>query len=184
MVEHDREDQAALSAFRRGDRTALIGLVERYHRPVYNAAYTILRRVDDATDVTQTVFLRVIERLDDYDPRYRFFSWLYRIAINEALDVLRRNRREDPLDDAIDIADLEGRDPESLLEKSEQSARLRACLMRLPSGDRTVLTLRHFAELGYEEIAVVLEVDAATVKSRIFEARKRLRRLFLVSEVH
>lgn len=184
MVSDDENDQAALTAFRHGDRTAFVGLVERYHRPIYNAAYTILRRADDATDVTQTVFLRVIERLDDYDPTYRFFSWLYRIAINEALDVLRRNRRENPLDEALDVPDLEGRDPESLLDQSQQQARLREYLMRLPTGDRTVLTLRHFAELSYDEIGAVLEIDAATVKSRLFEARKRLRRLYVRIEVH
>ncbi len=181
---NDREDQAALAALRGGDKSAFIELVERYQRPVYNAAYTILRRSDEASDVTQTAFLRVIERLDDYDPQYRFYSWLYRIAINEALDVLRRHGREDPLDDTVDIPDPENRDPQALLERAQQGEQLRACLMRLPTGDRTVLTLRHFAELSYEEIAVVLEVDEATVKSRLFEARKRLRRLVTRNEVH
>jgi len=181
---NDREDQAALAAFRRGDHSAFIDLVARYQRPVYNAAYTILRRVDEASDVTQTVFLRVIERLDEYDPNYRFYSWLYRIAINEALDVLRRHGREDPLDDAIEIADPVDRNPESLLDRAQQGEQLRACLMRLSAGDRTVLTLRHFAELSYEEIAHVLELDEATVKSRLFEARKHLRRLVIRSEAH
>ncbi len=178
----DSEDQAALAALRNGDRSGFIGLVERYHRPVYNAAYTILRRVDDASDVTQTVFLRVIERLDDYDPNYRFFSWLYRIAVNEALDVLRRNGREDPLDDEIDVPEREGLDPASLFERAEVGAHLRACVMRLSAGDRAVITLRHFAELGYDEIGDVLEIDEATVKSRLFEARRRLRRLMARAE--
>jgi RNA polymerase sigma-70 factor (ECF subfamily) len=180
----DLDDRAALAAYRQGDSGPFVALVERYHRPVYNAAYNILRRADDATDVTQTVFLRVIERLDDYDPQYRFFSWLYRIAVNEALDTLRRNGREDPLDDDVELPDLEGRDPEALLDRAQQSARLRACLLRLPTGDRAVLTLRHYAELTYEEIADVLEVDEATVKSRLFEARRHLRRLFIRVEVH
>ncbi len=180
----DIDDQVALAAFRGGDRSAFVALVERYHRPVYNAAWHILRRADDASDVTQTVFLRVIENLDDYDPQYRFFSWLYRIAINESLDVLRRNGREEPLDDEIDLPDLEGRDPESVVERLQQSRHLDACLSRLSPGDRTVLTLRHFAELSYDEIAVVLEVDEATVKSRLFEARKHLRRLVVRDKVH
>ena len=180
----DLDDQAALAAFRRGDSGPFVALVERYHRVVYNAAYNILRRADDATDVTQTVFLRVIERLDDYDSQYRFFSWLYRIAVNEALDVLRRNGRQDPLDDDVELPDLEGRDPETLLDRAQQSARLRDCLLHLPTGDRTVLTLRHYAELSYEEIASALEIDEATVKSRLFEARKHLRLRFTRMEVH
>ncbi len=183
-MENDREDQAALAALRGGDRSGFVGLVERYHRPVYNAAYTILRRVDDAADVTQTVFLRVIERLDDYDPNYRFFSWLYRIAVNEALDVLRRNGREDPLDETVEVPDIEGLDPASLFERAEVGAHLRACVMRLSTGDRSVLTLRHFAELSYEEIAEVLEIDEETVRSRLFEARRRLRRLMIRGEGH
>ncbi len=180
----DDDDRAALAAYQGGDRDAFVGLVERYHRAVYNAAYLILRRVDDASDVTQSVFLKVIERLDDYDPQYRFFSWLYRIAVNEALDVLRRNGREEPLDDAVDLPDPNGGDPESRLEQIQQSQHLRSCLMRLSTSDRTVLTLRHFSDLSYEEIARVLELDEKTVKSRIFEARKRLRGLLTRLTVH
>ena len=181
---HDDEDQLALAAFRRGDRQAFIGLVERYQRPVYNAAFWVLRRPDDAADVAQTVFLRVIERLDDYDPQYRFFSWIYRIAVNEALDVLRRNGREEPLDDDIDIPDVPGGDPESVLARAQDAERLRRSLLRLSTQDRIVLTLRHFSDLSYDEIAQVLELDEKTVKSRIFEARKRLRALIAPQMVH
>ena len=181
---HDDEDQVALAAFRSGDRDAFIGLVERYQRPVYNAAFWVLRRPDDAADVAQTVFLRVIERLDDYDPKYRFFSWLYRIAVNEALDVLRRNGREEPLDEDIDIPDVPGGDPESVLARAQESQHVRRCVLRLSPNDRIVLTLRHFSDLSYEEIAQVLELDEKTVKSRIFEARKRLRALLTPLMVH
>lgn len=170
-------DQAALAALRSGDRAAFIALVERYQRPIYNAAFWILHRAEDASDVTQTVFLRVFERLDDYDPQYKFFSWLYRIAVNEALNLHRRNGHEAPLDDDIDLPDGNGLDPEARLGQAEQTGRLRRALMRLSTKDRTVLTLRHFAELDYEEIAHVLEIDEKTVKSRLFEARKRLRAL-------
>ena len=181
---HDDEDQVALAAFRSGDRNAFIGLVERYQRPVYNAALWVLRRPDDAADVAQTVFLRVIERLDEYDPKYRFFSWLYRIAVNEALDVLRRNRREEPLDDNFDTPDVPGGDPESVLTRAQESEHLRRCVLRLSTNDRIVLTLRHFSDLSYEEIAQVLELDEKTVKSRIFEARKRLRALLTPLVAH
>lgn len=173
----DDDDQAAIAAFRSGRRDAFIGLVERYQRPIYNAAFWILRRPEDASDVAQTAFLKAIERLDDYDPRFRFFSWLYRIAVNEALDVLRRNGREEPLDDEVDLVDADGAGPEQRVARAQDEERLRRCMLRLSLNDRLVLTLRHFSELGYDEIGRVLELDEKTVKSRLFEARKRLRDL-------
>lgn len=170
-------DQLALAALRNGDRAAFIGLVVRYQRPIYNAAFWILHRAEDASDVTQTVFLRVFERLDDYDPRYKFFSWLYRIAVNEAIDLHRHRGHEAPLDDEFDLPDGGGLDPEARLVEAEQAARLRRAMKQLSTKDRAVLTLRHFAELDYEAIGEVLEIDEKTVKSRLFDARRRLRAL-------
>ena len=173
----DEDDQAALAAYRAGDRTAFVRLVERYQRPIYNAAFWILHRPEDASDVTQAAFLKAIERLDDYDPQYRFFSWLYRIAVNEAVDLYRRRGREEPLADGFDGLLDGAADPQDRLAESQDTARVRRCLRLLGTNDRTVVTLRHFAELSYEEIAQVLEIDEKTVKSRLFEARKRLRSL-------
>jgi RNA polymerase sigma-70 factor, ECF subfamily len=81
-VESD-DDKVLLERFRSGDRSAFTVLVMRYQKPIYNAAFWVLRKAEDASDVTQTVFLKVVERIDDYDPQYKFFSWLYRIAVNE-----------------------------------------------------------------------------------------------------
>ena len=95
----DDTDQALLERFRNGDRDAFTTLVVRYQRPLYNAAFWVLRSAEDANDVTQIVFLKIAEQLDEYDPRYKFFSWIYRITVNESLNQLRRKRREEPLDD-------------------------------------------------------------------------------------
>jgi len=166
-----------LQRFRGGDREALATLVVRYQRPIYNATLAILRRPEDASDVTQTVFLRIVERGDDYDPQYKLFSWLYRIAVNESLDVLRRGRREAPLDDDLDIADADARGPEALLSAVEMSTRIHRCVMSMSLNDRVVLTLRHFSDCSYEQMAEILDLDEKTVKSRLFEARRRLRAL-------
>ena len=77
-------DLALVERCRRGDWSAFSELVVRYQRPIYNAAFWVLRRPEDAKDITQIVFLKVAERLDDYDPKFKFFSWIYRIAINES----------------------------------------------------------------------------------------------------
>ena len=152
-------------------------MVVRYQRPIYNAAFWVLRKAEDANDVTQDVFLKVAERLDDYDPEYKFFSWIYRIAVNEALNLLRRNGREDALDDEIDIPAGESSNPERRAGEAELAKRIQGALMHMATNDRLVLTLRHFSECSYQEIGEILDVDEKTVKSRLFEARNRLRRL-------
>ena len=173
----NESDQALLERYRNGDRAAFTELVVRYQRPLYNAAFWVLRSADDANDITQIVFLKVAEQLDEYDPRYKFFSWIYRIAVNESLNLLRRNGHEEPLDDEVDVAGPEGDDPERHASDAELSARIRSVVMGMATNDRTVLMLRHFSELSYLEIGQILDLDEKTVKSRLFEARQRLRSL-------
>lgn len=176
IVDEDA-DRAAIERYRNGDREAFAELVVRYQRPIYNAAFWILRKAEDASDVTQDVFVRIAERLGEYDAQYRFFSWIYRIAVNEALNRVRRNEREEPLDDEVELPDTVRAGPERSASDAEQTARIRAALMRLSTSDRTVITLRHFSELSYQEIGQVLDIDEKTVKSRLFEARQRLRQM-------
>jgi RNA polymerase sigma-70 factor (ECF subfamily) len=171
---NNETDLELLERYRKGDRDAFSDLVVRYQRPIYNAAFWVLRRAEDANDVTQTVFLRVAERLDEYDPKYKFFSWIYRIAVNESLNLLRRNGHEEALDDEVDIPDGDGANPEWQAGKAETSKRIQNALMSMNTNDRTVLMLRHFSECSYQEIGQILELDEKTVKSRLFEARHRL----------
>ena len=173
----DDTDHGLLERYRNGDASAFRELVVRYQRPVYNAAFWVLRNADDARDVAQTVFLRVAERSEDYDPSHKFFSWIYRIAVNESLNLLRRHGREEALDEDADFPDGDAADPQQRLEDDQRSRLLRHALMKMSVADRTVITLRHFSELSYKEIAEVLAIDEKTVKSRLFEARQRLRAL-------
>jgi len=170
-------DQALVERFRSGDREAFTELVIRYQRPIYNAAFWVLRKAEDANDITQSVFLKVAERLDDYDGQHRFFSWIYRIAVNESLNLLRRNGREDALDDEIDIPGAPSANPEWRLGEAQRSRRVQSALMGMKTNDRMVLTLRHFSECSYQEIGQILDLDEKTVKSRLFEARRRLREM-------
>jgi len=170
-------DQALIERYRAGDPEAFTELVIRYQRPIYNAAFWVLRKAEDANDVAQEVFLKVAERVDEYDPRFKFFSWIYRIAVNESLNLLRRNGREDALDDQIELPGADGDDPERQLGAAQLATRIRSTLMRMPINDRMVISLRHFSECSYAEIAQILDLDEKTVKSRLFEARHRLRDL-------
>ena len=143
----DDTDHGLLERYRHGDAAAFRELVVRYQRPVYNAAFWILRNADDARDVAQDVFLRVAERPEEYDPAHKFFSWIYRIAVNESLNLLRRNGREEPLDEDADLPDGDDADPARRFEDDQRSRFLRAALMKMSVADRTVITLRHFSEL-------------------------------------
>jgi RNA polymerase sigma-70 factor, ECF subfamily len=169
-------DQALVERYRKGDREAFTELMIRYQRPIYNAAFWILRSADDARDIAQSVFLKVAENLDGFDSRHKFFSWIYRIAVNESLNLLRRNGHEEPLDDEVDLPGM-GDDPETQAGDAERTRYVERALSTMSPMDRTVIVLRHFSECSYQEIARILDVDEKTVKSRLFEARHRLRDL-------
>ena len=87
------DDKKLMERCLKGDRHAFEALLVRYKKPVYNAAYRMLNNSEDARDVTQTVFLKVYENLDQYDPSHRFFSWIYRIAMNESINWLKKSSR-------------------------------------------------------------------------------------------
>ena len=169
-------DQALVERYRQGDREAFTELMIRYQRPIYNAAFWILHSTDDARDIAQSVFLKVAEHLDEFDSRHKFFSWIYRIAVNESLNLLRRNGHEEPLDDEVDLPGI-GDDPETQVRDAERSRYVQRALSTMSTMDRTVIVLRHFSDCSYQEIAGILDVDEKTVKSRLFEARHRLRDL-------
>ena len=170
-------DQTLVECCKKGDHAAFTILVTRYQRPIYNAAYRVLGNEEDASDITQTVFLRIGERLHEYDPQYKFFSWIYRIAINESINLLRRNRREDPLDDEVEHPGPVTASPEWQYDNKQLSDRIQRALMSMKVDDRVVLTLRHFSDCSYTEIGHILDVEVKTVKSRLFEARRRLSEL-------
>jgi RNA polymerase sigma-70 factor (ECF subfamily) len=170
-------DETLVERCRGGDRQALSALMERYQRAIYNAAYRVLGNGNDAADVTQTTFLKVAERLDEYDSQYKFFSWIYRIAINESLNTVRRDSRDEPLENEDELHGANAADPERKAYESELAGRVQLALMAMRFDHRIVITLRHFSDCSYGEIAWILDLQEKTVKSRLFEARQKLREL-------
>jgi RNA polymerase sigma-70 factor (ECF subfamily) len=165
-------DAALVLASRAGDRRAFEVLLARYERPVFNAAYRILHHRDDAADVTQTAFLRAYEHLDRYDPTQKFFSWLYRIAINEAMDLGGRRRPEAA---GLELLPDPGDGPEASAGGAQSDARLQGALMALHVDQRALVVLKHVQDFSYEQIAEILDCPVKTVKSRLFTARRALR---------
>ena len=145
--------------------------MDRYQQRLFNVAFRMLHDVQDAEDVTQTVFLNAFRRLGSYDPKYRFFSWMYRLTVNESLNTLKRRKPVVALEDEAGLlAPGAGAD-----RAAEAEDRVGRALRSLNPDDRAVVVLKHFASFSYQEIAAVLEIPVKTVKSRLFTARERLR---------
>ena len=172
VVSDDGDDAAIVARCLGGDVQAFGTLVERYQRVLYNLGLRMLGNPDDARDASQTAFLKAWNKLSSFDPRFRFFSWIYRITVNECLNQIDRRRRVEPLDPEIDLPSKE--DAGAGLRAREASERVQAALLQLTPRHREVVILRHFLELSYGEIAETLTLPEKTVKSRLYEARQRL----------
>ena len=162
-------DTALINDCKRGDRNALETLVRRYEKPIYNAAYRMLGNPDDAADITQIAFLKVFENLDRYNPKFKFFSWIYRIAVNESINLLKRRGHQEPFNDRH-ASSL--REPEALAEAGHLCDCVQEILMELQEEHRAVIVLRHFTECSYHEIGEILQIPDKTVKSRLYTARQ------------
>ncbi len=167
----DEQDRALVRRCLENHRDAAGALVDRYQQRLFNVALRMLNNVQDAEDVTQTVFLNAFLKLRSYDPRYRFFSWVYRMTVNESLNVLKRRKPTVTAEDELGI-EAAGAAPDRAAEVQD---RVGKALMCLNPDDRAVVVLKHFVSFSYQEIADVLEIPVRTVKSRLFTARDRLR---------
>jgi RNA polymerase sigma-70 factor (ECF subfamily) len=162
-----------------GENAAFEPLVARYHPPLYRVAVRLLGDREEARDVTQTTFLKAYKALATCDRNRRFFSWIYRILINQCLNVRRARRPMQGLDEGM-ASPPGGSDP---VEAGETRRRVRKAVLRLPPDQRDVIVLRHFAEMRYEQIAAAVGVPEKTVKSRLFSARQRLCELLATEKV-
>jgi len=157
-----------------GDEHAFETLLLRYQRPVFNAVLRMVRDRDEASDLTQTAFLKAFEQLASFNSGNKFFSWLYRIAVNETINHVKRRRRLEPL---VGEWASGARSPEAALVGTDLSRHVQDALMSLPFDARAVIVLRHFEGCAYDEIAVIVGISEKTVKSRLFSARRQLKEL-------
>ncbi len=165
----ENTDRQLVQACLAGNTKAFGKLIEIYQKPLFNLAFRLTRVLEDAEDIVQSVFVKAYERLDSYDPNYKFFSWIYRMTVNETINFIKQQRHLELLDDShIDA----GRNPEQEFRVKELSREIDEVLIGLSLDYRVVIVLRHFADLPYAEIAQVLEVPEKTVKSRLFTARQ------------
>jgi RNA polymerase sigma-70 factor (ECF subfamily) len=175
------DDKTLMERCRKGDRQALESLLVRYQKPVYNAAFRMLHSPDDARDVTQAVFLKVFEHMDQFDPERRFFSWVYRITLNESINWLKKTGRLDPIAD--DVPDGSS-GPEAEAGNQELGENMQAALMTISPEYRQVVILKHVLGCSYQEISDILDIAEKTVKSRLYSARAQLRQCLRQRGIH
>lgn len=168
----DESDEVLAEASRCGDRRAFEELVGRYDRVIYTLALRMVGNVEDARDLAQGVFVKAYRGLGSFDPKRRFFSWIFRIAVHQCLNHRRTSGRTTAMETEPEAPDP---GPERLAELHEMEAGVQRALERLSEGDRLVIVMRHFMDCTYQDIGDALHVPVKTVKSRLFSARQRLR---------
>ena len=157
-----------------GDREAFGRLVEKYERRIFNLAFRICGDYEDAMDVTQTVFVKAFERLETFDPSRKFFSWLYRMGVNESLNQVKRQRRIVHIEfDPPSYAP----GPEQQIIREESNGLVQSALKKLGEDQRVAIILRHFVDLSYRQMGDVLGIPEKTVKSRLYSARQRMKEI-------
>jgi RNA polymerase sigma-70 factor, ECF subfamily len=179
------DESALVIRAKAGDDEAFSELVRHYERRVFRMAKQITQNDDDAEDVLQETFLKAYTHLDNFQGNSKFYTWLVRIAVNEALMKLRKRRsdRTVPLDEPIDTGEDEmvreiavwDEDPEQSYSREELSEILSQAIDSLKPAYRTVFVLRDIEELSIEETAEALGLSISAVKSRLLRARLQLR---------
>ena len=181
----DTSELALVQAAKKGDLEAFSELVKRYDRNVFRIAQHITHNEEDAQDVVQDAFLKAYQNLEQFQGNSKFYTWLVRIAVNEALMKLRRRRTDKTVSIDEDVETEEGSmprevadwspNPEQLYGQSELSDILKKTIQGLPPGFRTVFVLRDVEGLSTEETAEMLNLSIPAVKSRLLRARLQLR---------
>jgi RNA polymerase sigma-70 factor (ECF subfamily) len=171
VVMREYEDNELIRKCLQGETNAFEPLIDKYQKVLFNTVLRMIGDYDDAQDVTQSVFIKAFENLASFNPRFKFFSWIYKMAMNESINLLNRRKRQSVLPETNISTD---RAPDTLLELAELEKVVQEAIEDLSIDHRMVLVLRHFADLSYSELSFVLEIPEKTVKSRLFSARQRL----------
>lgn len=190
VIKNDSADDIQLiERFKSGDESAFDVLVERYQDLVYNVLYSFAVSRGDLEDIAQEVFIKVYQNIGSFSFRSSFRTWLYRVAMNTAIDFSRK-RKARPV---VAIEEL-GEDITALLKRDENGEQNReieekklkiinTLIDKLPDKYRNVVILRDIEGLSYQEIANVLKCSVGTVESRLFRARERLKELVSIAKI-
>ncbi len=176
-------DEELVAAILDGEAALYTDLVQRYQGRLVNYLNRFLFNVDESQELSQEVFLKVYRALDRYNPRYRFSTWLFRVAQNAAIDLLRKRRLKLVPMQRVGVYGetrerefpSEERDPYQVLRNLERRDAIGAAIDSLTDEYRELIQLRHFAEMTYEEIAEFKGMPLGTVKNKLFRGRRMLK---------
>ncbi len=187
MLTSDTPDSELVTRVLGGDRNAYRPLVERYQNRVHAMVYGMIRDQEEARDIVQNAFIKAYQNLGSFRIESSFYTWLYRIAMNLAIDHCRmaKRRRTSSFEESIASRDDDGNllemhhtdGPQKALQRKETNQRIFAAMEELTEEQREVVLLREVEGLSYKEIADTMGVPEGTVMSRLFYARKRLQGL-------
>jgi RNA polymerase sigma-70 factor (ECF subfamily) len=183
------DDRRLIADCLNGQTAAFGELVRRYQDRLYNTVFRLLGRAEDAQDVVQEAFLHAYQSLGSFKGDSRFFTWIYRIAINTAISLKRKQRSTISIDarqeqggtlEPLDMSEYS--QPEHALAQAEEERLLQDALGRLSPEHRMVLVMKDIEGQKYEEMAEILEVPIGTIRSRLHRARLELRQLLEAKE--
>jgi RNA polymerase sigma-70 factor, ECF subfamily len=173
QASHQFEDLELIHRCQRGDTEAFGQLVIKYRIKIFTMIYGMVRNENDAWDLAQEGFLQAWRSIHKFEARSSFYTWLYKLTVNLAIDSLRRKgpRVEVGLDDAIPCSLP---NPRANYRRTEISEHINAALAQLSPEHRAVIVLKEIEDLQYQEIADILNISIGTVMSRLFYGRRKL----------
>jgi RNA polymerase sigma-70 factor (ECF subfamily) len=183
------EDQIAISRLKQGDLNGLEALVSRYQVQAVHAAYIIVYDRSLAEDIVQTAFVKVAERIHQFDDERPFAPWFFRIVVNDALKLAQKRKRNVSLEEQMAQPTAQiarwftdpGLQPEQWMEQKETRQIILKAINSLPPGQRAVIVMRYFLDMSMSDMSTEMERPLSTIKWWLRDARKRLRSLIYIS---
>lgn len=181
MSQHEiNEDHMLIVRAKRGDSQAFESLVRKYQKPIYYLCHRMTGAHQSADDLSQDTFIKAYLSLPTFDESMNFFSWIRRIAVNSAINFLKKRKREKPLGDremrVTDTPDVPPQElPQDTLQKKQMEKKFKKALAELPDEQRIIFVLKVYENQSYDQIASMLKIPHGTVMSRLSRARQKLK---------
>ena len=177
----DHEETEMISRCQEGDQEALKGIFDKYHKKVYRIAYGVVRQREEALDIVQEVFIKLFRSIKNFKGRSRFYTYLYRMVMNTAIDHARKAGKQfvSSLDEegSFEPSDNVEQGPERMLLQKELEGRVKQAMDKLPPEQKAALIFRDVEGLSYQEMSEAMGCSIGTVMSRLHYGRRRIQEL-------